>query len=121
MRTKRTTFQFFHLYTTILPVHCSLPELLTHDVASHLVEQILSIVPAQLYSDILQQLSGQLVTMAMHPTANFVLQSLIGHTHDEAQVGRPSVSVTLWHILNKPLTSEYKVWLNLEFPEGEHD
>lgn len=69
-----------------LIIRCSLAELLTHDVGSHLVEQLLTVLPSQLYDQVLQQLSGQLVTMAMHPTANFVLQSLIGQVHNEAQV-----------------------------------
>ena len=67
----------------------SIAELLTHEVASHLVEQILSVLSPDHYSKVLQQLSGQLVAMAMHPTANFVLQVLIAHTCDEAQVSTP--------------------------------
>ena len=63
-----------------------LPELLTHEVASHLVEQLIQVAPDDLYDTILNSLTSHLFTMSLHPITNFVLQRLIACARTKEQV-----------------------------------
>lgn len=65
----------------------SLPDSVVSEIGSHLVEQYLSVVPAEQFERIYRKhFCGHFVEMANHPLANFVLQKLILFTHTQEQV-----------------------------------
>ena len=67
-------------------VGSALPELVTHDIGSHLVEQLFSVLPPGLYADTVERLQGNVVSMALHPTANYVLKQLVTNAPSKEQV-----------------------------------
>ena len=68
---------------------------MAHDIASHLVEQIVVVAPGELYGQILEEhLKPHLLTMSLHPIANFILQRVISsaHTKEQVRINQPTFS-----------------------------
>ena len=61
--------------------------LVSHEIGSHLIEQIVSAAPEDLYAEMLEKhFMPHLQLMALHPVANFVLQRIITEAHTYEQV-----------------------------------
>ena len=68
-------------------VHCSIPQAMTHTVASYLIEVLLRSVPDATYAKVLEKhFSGKCMEMAVHRSANFIVQRLLSSTRSEEQV-----------------------------------
>ena len=64
-----------------------LPAILTNDVGSCFIQEIFSILPAELFSGILEKLRSRIPAMIVHRFANYVLQALILSAPDAQEVG----------------------------------
>ncbi|EDO33027.1 predicted protein [Nematostella vectensis] len=59
------------------------PPILSHEVSSHLMEKLLHTAPPKLYKKLYKTFfKSHLVTLAQHPTCNFLVQHLLASTTD---------------------------------------
>eukprot|EP00898_Chlorokybus_atmophyticus_P000557 jgi/Chlat1/1501/Chrsp12S02043 len=62
-------------------------ELMENQLSSHLVEVVFRVTPDELYGQLVTEVcKGRLHTLALHPTANFVVQSIISSARTARQV-----------------------------------
>ena len=81
---------------------------MTHDVASHLVEQIIKVAPDELYGQMLEEhFKPHLLTMSLHPIANFILQRVISSAHTKEQVMIESVEFFITHNYQETVQTNY--------------
>ena len=59
-----------------------IPALVSHEIGSHFIEQLICAATEELYEDMLEKhFMPHLQLMALHPVANFVLQRIITEAH----------------------------------------
>ena len=57
---------------------CSVHEVMTHPSASHVIERLLSVMSDEQFDDVFtQHFKPNIVTWALHPVANYVIQKLL--------------------------------------------
>jgi len=72
---------------TVLVACCSLPHSVTHDIASYLVQQYVTLCSESLLDAVWDScFSRHIVEMARHRVANFILQTVITRIHTKQQV-----------------------------------
>lgn len=64
-----------------------IPPMLTHHIASHLVEKVLLVAPAKQHGKLFEKFfKGHLITLVLHPVSNYLVQHLMTSTTDTTLV-----------------------------------